>query len=139
MHVQLQAYCSFLRSRARTRINQTSSSRVLRIRAARSWVKSLCLRRLDLVLVQPPLPAEPTRGSVPIGDRGGRYPPTSLARQVGGASGSCEPDLATTGKLRYGQVPFRSDPRSGGIPPHGLAHGPPRVPTHAEPGQEQLL
>src|SRR3954471_16896823 len=39
IYVQLQAYCSFLRSRARTQINQTSSSRVLRIRAARSWVK----------------------------------------------------------------------------------------------------
>src|SRR4051812_41685109 len=99
----------------------------------------VCVCRLDLLFVQPPPPAEPTRGSVPIGARGGRYPPTSLARQVGGASRLCEPDLATTGKLRYGQVPFRSIPRSGGIPPHGLMHGPPRVPTHAESGQEQLL
>src|SRR3954463_16570722 len=56
---------------------QTSSSRVLRIRAARSWVKSLCVCRLDLLFVQPPLPAEPKRGSGPIGDRGGRFPPTN--------------------------------------------------------------
>src|SRR3954464_5797407 len=88
-------YCSFLRSRARTRINQTSSSRVLRIRAARSWVKSLCVRRLDLLFAQPPPPAKPKRGSVPIGARGGRFPPTSLARQVGGASRLCEPDPAS--------------------------------------------
>src|SRR3954467_6930979 len=55
---------------------QTSSSRVLRIRAARSWVKSLCVCRLDLLFVHPPLPAEPKRGSGPIGVRGGRFPPT---------------------------------------------------------------
>src|SRR3954465_1501112 len=57
---------------------QTSSSRVLRIRAARSWVKSLCVCRLDLLFVHPPLPAEPKRGSGPIGVRGGRFPPTEM-------------------------------------------------------------
>src|SRR3954463_12001045 len=55
---------------------QKSSSSVLRIRAAGSWVKSLCVCRLDLLFVQPPLPAEPKRGSGPIGVRGGRFPPT---------------------------------------------------------------
>src|SRR3954469_207 len=56
-----------------------------------------------------------------------------------GASRLCEPDLVTTGKLKYGQVPFRSNPWSGGISPHGLVYGPPRVLAHAELEQEQLL
>ena len=63
---------------------QPSRSRVLRIRAARTWVKtarasasicSSCSLR--------PRTAQ-TRGSGPIGVRGGQFPPTSLARQVGG-------------------------------------------------------
>src|SRR3954470_16341687 len=61
---------------------QTSSSRVLRIRAARSWVKSVCVCRLDLLFVQPPLPAEPRRGSGPIGVRGSRFPPTGVGGEV---------------------------------------------------------
>src|SRR3954463_11681058 len=35
-------YCSTQRSRARTQYNPQSSSRVLRIRAARSWVNPSC-------------------------------------------------------------------------------------------------
>src|SRR3954471_4167734 len=76
---------------------QTSSSRVLRIRAARSWVKSLfvCVCRLYLLFVQPPLPAEPRRGSGPIGVRGSRFPSTRrlyvLARCKSIREGVCLP------------------------------------------------
>ena len=79
------ARCSCFFKLPSTQLNtQPSRSRVLRIRAARTWVKtarasasicSLCSLR--------PRTAQ-TRGSGPIGVRGGQFPPTSLARQVGG-------------------------------------------------------
>src|SRR3954467_9422031 len=91
--------------------------------------KIVCVHRLDLLFVQPPPPAEPKRGSVPIGVRGSRFPPTSLARQVGAvaqvSSGMTSPPFA----LFYGAE---------AVSPTDLVYGPPRVLAHAELERERL-
>ena len=77
-------YCSTPRSRARNQYNQTSSSRVLRIRAARSWVN----RPRVLASIRSSCDLHPHRIERDSARRSHRCswisPPTSLARQVGG-------------------------------------------------------
>src|SRR3954462_8256270 len=92
------------------------------------------MRRLDPLFAQPPPPTEPRRGSVPIGVRGGRFPPTSLARQVGGAAQGWT--QGSPGTTRHLSSPAQG---SGGNSPHGLVYDPPRVLAHAEPEPEQPL
>src|SRR6187401_358108 len=78
------ARCSCIFKLPSAQLNtQLSRSRVLRIRAARTWVK-LPARPLRSALCAPSaLVPHRQRGSGPIGVRGGQFPPTSLARQVG--------------------------------------------------------
>src|SRR3954469_20593098 len=77
-------YCSFLRSRARTLINQTSSSRVLRIHAARSWVKSLCVCVASICFLCNLRPPPTDKGLRPHRCSWRQIPPdTSLATMKG--------------------------------------------------------
>ena len=88
-------YCSTPRSRARTQYKPQSRSRVLRIRAARTWVNCSCASPRS-ALRATLAPAEPkgTRSAGPIGARGSE--PRHLWRAREGASMLCEPDPAFT-------------------------------------------
>ena len=90
-----EVYCSTPRSRARTQYKPQSRSRVLRIRAARTWVNCSCaLPRSALRATLAPAKPKGTRSAGPIGARG--LVPRHLWHAREGESRLCEPDPAFT-------------------------------------------